>query len=338
MIKESIGELLEGENLSPEVMRSSMEEIMNGEATPTQIGAFLALLKMKKETVVEITQAALVMREKANSIDVTGPLMDTCSTGGTGLNHMNISTTVALILAGAGVKVAKHGNRAASGKCGSADLLEALGVNVDLEPENVKQCIDEIGIGFLFAPKFHKAMKYAAGPRKELGIRTIFNILGPLTNPANATHQLMGVYNPELTEILASVLGNLGINRAMVVHGYGGLDEISLSGPTRVSEFRDGVVKNYELNPEDFGLTGHKIESVQGGDKNINSEISIKVLDGEKGACRDFVLANAAASFYILGYSDDLKECVKMAEDSIDSGKAKSKLEELIELSKSFSK
>jgi anthranilate phosphoribosyltransferase len=331
MIKESIVELSMGKDLSPEGMRESMNEIMGGEATPAQIGAFLALLKIKGESVNEITQAASVMREKAHSIDIEAPVLDTCSTGGTGLNHINISTTVAFVAAGAGIKVAKHGNRAASGKCGSADVLEKLGVNIELEPEKVKECIDSIGIGFLFAPKFHKAMKYAAAPRKEMGIRTVFNMLGPLTNPASATHQLLGVYSPRLTETLASVLGNLGVERAMVVHGEGGLDEISLSGKTKVSEFKKDSVETYDLEPEDFGLENTPLDAIKGGDEQVNAEMIRKVLNGEKCAFREYVLANSAASLVIIGKASDMKEGVKIAGESIDSGKAMKKMEELAE-------
>ncbi len=333
MIKESIKELINGKELSSEGMKNSMEEIMSGVATPSQIGAYLALLSIKKETVNEITQAAMVMRNKASSINIDGTVMDTCSTGGTGLNHFNISTTVAFVIAGTGIKVAKHGNRAASGRCGSADVLEKLGVNIELKPEHVKECIDKVGIGFMFAPMFHRAMKYAAGPRREIGIRTIFNILGPLTSPASATHQLLGVYKSELTDVMASVLGNLGVKRAMVVHGSGGLDEISLTGPTKISELKDNQVKSYEVKPSDFGLAGHSIEDIKGGDVEVNAGIMQMVLGSEKGAYRDAVLANAGAAFVILEKAEDLRQGVEIAAESIDSKKALSKLTELIEFS-----
>ncbi|MFH1416298.1 MAG: anthranilate phosphoribosyltransferase [Elusimicrobiota bacterium] len=336
MIRESIKDLYEGKDLTSEGMRKSMEEIMTGEAAPSQIGAFLSLLAVKTPTVNEITQAARVMREKASSIEVDGELLDTCSTGGTGINHMNISTTVAFIIAGAGMKVAKHGNRAATGKCGSADVLEKLGVNIELKPEEVKECIEKTGIGFLYARTFHQAMKYAAGARKEIGIRTVFNLLGPLTNPASVDYQLLGVYAPELTDSMAAVLGNLGVKRAMVVHGHGGLDEISLSGTTKVSELKDDFVKTYEISPDDFGLKTSSIEDIKGGDEEINASITRKVLAGEKGAFRDICLANASAALVVAGLSEDFKEGVKMAEKIIDTGSAALKLDKLIEMSQSF--
>lgn len=337
MIKEAIKELILGKDLTAQGMTAAMKQIMEGEAAGTQIGAFLALLRVKGESVSEITQAAIVMREKASSIKVEGPVMDTCSTGGTGINHFNISTTVAFAVAGMGVRVAKHGNRAVSGRCGSADVLAELGLNMELSPEQVQSCINETGIGFLFAPVFHKAMKHAAGPRREIGIRTIFNILGPLTNPASATHQLLGVYDPDLTEILAEVLGNLGVERAMVVHGEGGMDEISLSGPTKVSEMKKGSVTTYEIHPGDFGLENHSIEEIKGGDEGKNAEILKSVLEGKaQKAYKDSVLANAAASFVILGKAQDFKQGVEMASESISTGKSLAKLNELIEYSNSF--
>ncbi|MFC2061816.1 anthranilate phosphoribosyltransferase [Elusimicrobiota bacterium] len=338
MIIESIKELIEGKDLSVQGMKESMDEIMDGKATPAQIGAFLSLLRVKGETVDEIAQAAKVMREKAFSIEVKGPVMDTCSTGGTGINHFNISTTVAFVIAGAGVKVAKHGNRAISGRCGSADVLEELGVKVDIPPEQVKNCIENAGIGFLFAPVFHKAMKNVMGPRREMAIRTVFNILGPLTNPASATHQLLGVYDPDLTGVMAEVLGKLGVKRAMVVHGDGGLDEISLTGPTKVSEVKEGKVDTFEVSPEDFGLSNCRIEDIKGGDKEYNAKTLKGILEGDlKGAYRDAVLLNASASFVILEKVSDYRQGVEIAEDSIDSKKALNKLKELIECSAGLS-
>ena len=333
MIKECIKELSMGNDLTSAGMRESMNEIMEGVATPAQIGAFLALLRIKGESVNEITQAARVMREKAHSIDIEPPMLDTCSTGGTGLNHVNISTTVAFLAAAAGIKLAKHGNRAATGRCGSADVLEKLGVNIEIEPDQVKTCIENTGIGFLFAPKFHKAMKYAASPRKEVGIRTIFNMLGPLTNPASASHQLLGVYSPELTEPLASVLGNLGVKRAMVVHGAGGLDEISLSGPTRVSELKEDSVETYNIDPSDFGLENVPLESITGGDEDTNAGIIRETLAGKNSPFMHYVIANCSAALFIMDRADTLKEGADMARDLLESGKAARKLEDLIRCS-----
>jgi anthranilate phosphoribosyltransferase len=333
MIRDAIKELINGKDLNPDMMKKTMDQIMSGEAAPSQIGAFLVLLRVKGETVDEITQAAVVMREKAVSIKVSPPVLDTCSTGGTGINHFNVSTAVAFVAAGAGIRVAKHGNRALSGRCGSADVLEELGVNVGLSPKGVEKCVNETGIGFLFAPTFHKAMKFAAGPRKELGVRTIFNILGPLTNPASATHQVLGVFDPNLTEDMANVLGNLGLKRAMVVHGSGGMDEISLWGKTRVSELKNGAVRTYEISPGDFGLGGCGIEDIKGGDRQRNAEILRKILNREKSPYRDMVLANSSACFVILEKAPDFRHGVKLAEESIDSGKALEKLKLLIECS-----
>jgi len=334
MIKQAISQLLDKEDLSSEVMRKSMEEIMEGVAAPSQIGAFLVLLRAKGETVNEITQAARVMREKALKVTLEGDVIDTCSTGGTGINHFNISTASAFVLAGQGLQVAKHGNRALSGRCGSADVLAALGANVEMRPEEVQNCINEIGIGFMFAPVFHLAMKHAAAPRREVGVRTIFNILGPLTNPASATHQVMGVYSSDYTECLAEVLGNLGLKKAMVVHGDGGLDEIALSGPTKVSEFKNGKVFNYELYPGDFGLGDCPVEEIKGGTDKDNAKIMRSIFDGEDSAYRKVVAANSAAAFVVAGKAGDIKEGVEMASDSIDSGRAGQKLNQLIEYSR----
>jgi anthranilate phosphoribosyltransferase len=331
MIKDTLKKLIAGQDLTSDEMRSSMQEIMDGEATPSQIGAFLALLRVKNETIDEITQAAKVMREKAASINVSGPVIDTCSTGGTGLNHFNISTTSAFVLAGSGVKVAKHGNRAASGKCGSADVLEKLGVNLTITPECVQDSLEKIGIGFMFAPVFHKAMKHAIGPRREMGVRTVFNVLGPLTNPASATHQVLGVFKAEYTDILANVLLNLGVQGAMVVHGAGGMDEISLAGPTRISEVKDGEVNTYEVTPVDFGLCSNTIDDIKGGEVDENAQITRSVLSGDKGKHRDIVLANASAAFVVMGMVSDFREGAVMAVESIDSGRALNKLNELVE-------
>jgi len=288
---------------------------------------------MKGETVDEITGAARVMREKALKVKVSGkPVCDTCGTGGSGIDRFNISTAVSFILAGCGVKVAKHGNRSASSRCGSADVLEALGVKIDVSPEVAEKCINEIGVGFLFAPSYHSAMKYAAGPRKEIGVRTIFNILGPLSNPASATCQVMGVFDPSLTETMAGVLGKLGTEHAFVVHGEDGLDEVTLSGKTRVSELSGGKVWTYEVEPETFGLEKASLKEITGGSAGENAETVKKVLSGEQGARRDITLANASLALVASGKAADIPEGVKLAGKAIDSGEAMEKLRQLIEM------
>ncbi len=332
-IKKAVSELVRGRDLMPEVMRESMEEIMDGQAAPSQTGAFLALLASKGETVEEITQGALVMRARARRIEVEGPLLDTCSTGGTGFSRFNISTAAAFVVAGAGIRVAKHGNRAVSGKCGSADILAELGANIELEPGQVKECIEKTGIGFLFAPVFHMAMKNAAGPRRELGIRTVFNILGPLTNPASATHQVLGVFDPDLTDVIARVLKNLGVRRAMVLHGSG-LDEITLCGSTRVSELNNGSVRGYEVTPENFNMSRRSPEEISGGDPKENKRIFLEILQGRSGPRRDIVLLNAAAGIFVVGKAASISEGIEMAASSIDSGRALEKLKKLIEFSR----
>ncbi len=336
MIVEAIKKLSRGNNLEKDEMAGSMREIMEGKSTPAMIAAFLVLLKMKKETTDEITQAALVMREKAVKINAGRGLVDTCSTGGTGLNHFNISTAVSFVLAGMGVKVAKHGNRASSGKCGSADVLEKLGANLDLSPEKVAEQIKSTGIGFLYAPHYHKAMKFAAPVRKEIGIKTIFNILGPLTNPATADYQQLGVYSPELVEPVAGVLKKLGVKRAIVVHGAGGVDEVSLAGPTKVAEVNSGApVRVHEIFPKDFGLETSRVSLIKGGGMEVNAQIMKSLLRGKKGPVRDYVLANSATAFMISQAAPGIKEGVSMAREALDSGVAKQKLKEFIEYTKS---
>jgi len=333
MIKETIEKVGKRINLSESEMRACFEEIMSGKAEHADIVAFLDGLRKKDETIEEITAAALVMREKSFHIKVEGGgVIDTCGTGGTGLNTFNISTTAALVIAGCGVKVAKHGNRSSSGQCGSADVLEALGVKINIEPASVAKCIKEIGIGFMFAPAFHAAMKHAAGPRKELGGKTIFNILGPLSNPAGATHQVIGVYDAKLTEPLAGVLKNLGSKRAFVVHGSDGLDEITITGSTKISELGKGKIKTYDVSPEDFGLKRALLEDIKGAGPKENAQVLISILKGERSARRDIVLANAAAGLVCAGKAKDLKEGVGLAAGSIDSGKALEKLYALIEM------
>src|SRR4030066_2484306 len=283
MIREAVNILVSGINLSEAEMAECMNEIMEGRSTDAQIGAFLAALRMKGETVDEITGAARVMREKAAKIKSPEGVLDTCGTGGYMSHTFNISPTVAIVVAAAGVPVAKHGNRSVSSKSGSADVLEALGIKIDLQPEKVEQCLFETGFGFLFAPLFHPAMKYAIGPRREMGIRTIFNILGPLTNPAGAKRQLLGVFAGHLTETLAMVLGNLGAVDAMVIHGRDGLGEISISDETKVSRFSDGKTENFFIAPEDFGIRRMEIDSIHGGNKEENASITLAVLRGERG-------------------------------------------------------
>jgi anthranilate phosphoribosyltransferase len=345
MIKEAIAKVVRGEDLTEKEMEAAMDEVMTGQATPAQIGAFITSLRMKGETVEEITGAARVMRAKAVRIHVdshsvnidrddinidTETILDTCGTGGDGTNTFNVSTATAFVAAGAGVKVAKHGNRAVSSQCGSADVLENLGVKLDIDTADVERCIREVGIGFLFAPLFHGAMKYAAGPRKEIGLRTIFNVLGPLTNPAGATAQVLGVYDPALTETIAKVLGRLGTRKAFVVCGEGTFDEISICGPTRISHLNEGEVSTYELTPEEFGFTRARPEDIIGGDSQENARIIRDLLNGEKGPKRDIVLLNAAAAFAAAGLDLDLKGGIIRAEDTIDSGKAREKLESMI--------
>lgn len=329
MIKEAIHMLVNRIDLSEAESASCMIEIMEGKATEAQIGAFLTALRMKGETVDEITGAARIMRQKARTIRAPEGVLDTCGTGGDMACTFNISTTTAFVVAGAGVPVAKHGNRAVSSQSGSADVLRALGVRFDLPPEKVEICLFETGFGFLFAPLFHPAMKYAIAPRRDMGIRTIFNILGPLTNPAGAKRQILGVFAPKLTDTLARVLGNLGAIDAMVVHGDDGLDEVSISGPTRVSRFRDGQVKQFSVQPEDFGLWRHSVEEIRGGDSEESARITLSVLRGEKGPRRDIVLLNAALALVVAGKTEHIGDALAIAADAIDSGRAMQKLEEV---------
>ncbi len=331
MITDAIKKIVERQDLTREEAAAAMTEVMSGEATDAQIAAYITGLRMKGETVDEISGSAAVMREKAVAITPKAEgIVDTCGTGGDLSGTFNISTTAALVVAGAGVPVAKHGNRSVSSACGSADLLEALGVKLDISPEAVAGAIDEVGIGFLFAPALHQAMKYAIGPRKEIGIRTIFNILGPLTNPARAEHQIIGVYAPELTETLAEVLKSLGTKHALVVHGDG-LDEVTTAGRTRISELKNGTVTTYEIDPEDIGLSRSDRKSLAGGDVAKNVEITKAVLAGKKGPARDIVLLNAAAALTAADRTPDIQAGLAVAAESIDSGRAGNKLVELIE-------
>jgi anthranilate phosphoribosyltransferase len=336
MIKEAITKAVNKEDLNEVEMMQVMSEIMGGKATPAQIASFITALRMKGETVEEVTGAARIMRQKATRIDARSTIIvDPVGTGGDEMNSFNISTTSAFVVAAADITVAKHGNRAVSSGCGSADCLEALGVNIDAEPEIVEECIQQIGIGFLFAPRLHGAMKYAIGPRKEIAIRTIFNMLGPLTNPAGATAQLIGVYDPKLTEMFAGVLKNLGTKRAFVVHGSDGLDEATVTGETRVTELKDGLISTYNLDPiEIFGET-YRDEELIGGDPSINAQITKDILSGKDGACRKIVLLNAALAIMAGEKAANIKEGIAIAEECIDSRAAIKKLQALIELSNS---
>ncbi len=327
-------------HLESEQAEAVMRQIMRGEASQSQIGAYLMALRMKGETTDEITGSARAMREAAHTVPTTveGDLLDTCGTGGDRSGSFNISTTVAFVAAGAGIPVAKHGNRAATSKCGSADVLAELGLNLDLSPEQVGQCVDEIGIGFLFAVKLHPAMRHAIGPRRELGIRTIFNILGPLTNPAGAQRQLMGVFAADLTDLLAHVLQALGAKSAMVVNGYGGLDELTVTGPNRISYLReDGSIVHLDVDPSDLGFHPASIHDLRGDDAATNAAILRGVLDGsERGPKRDVVLLNAGAAIMAAGKAGTIADGIRMARDVIDSGKALNKLDALIALSQSL--
>jgi len=336
MIKEAIAKIVEGSDLTQTQMKKAFREIMNGKADPSQISAFITALRLKGETVDEITAAAKVMRQYAATIDVRSgkePVLDTCGTGGSGANLFNISTIVAFVVAGCGVKIAKHGNRSASSCCGSADLLEELGVNISLSPKQVERCIKRIGIGFMFAPLFHSAMKYAVGVRKAIAIRTIFNILGPLSNPANATCQVLGVYDRGLTEVMAKVLSNLGVKRAFVVHGLAGLDEVSTTGPTQISELKNGRVRTYRVRPGRFGLKKACLKDIKGGDAKTNAKIALSILNSNDGPKRDSVILNAAYGLVAAGKAGDIKSAMVFAADSIDSGAALQKLNQLKDFS-----
>ena len=349
MIKDAIARAVNGDHLTEEKMKSVMEMILSGGATPAQIGAFITALRMKGETVDEITGAAKAMRAKTKQIKLDEPLinidrdeinveeetiLDTHGNGANGTHTFNISTATALVVAGAGINVAKYGNWALSKPCGSADVLISLGVNLDINLAGVERCIQDIGIGFLYAPLFHGAMKAVAGPRQEVGLRSIFNLLGPLINPAGATAQVLGIYDAPLTGKMAEVLQRLGTRQAFVVCGEETVDEISISGPTQVSELKNGEIKTFELTPEEFGFKRAAAETIRGGDAQANAEIIRKVLDGEKGPKRDVVLLNAAAAFVSAGFDDSFKEGIERAKGSIDSGHAADKLDSLVEFTR----
>ncbi|MCK8486344.1 anthranilate phosphoribosyltransferase [Paenibacillus sp. MBLB2552] len=337
-VQAGIGRLIEGQHLAREEARGMMQAIMNGESTPAQIGSLLTALRIKGETVEEITGFAEAMRGASSRIDTeTQKLLDTCGTGGSGIHKINVSTTAAIVAASVSVRVAKHGNRSASGRSGSADVLEALGVNIQLDAGQAKRCLDDIGICFMFSQLYHPSMKHAAGPRKELGIRTVFNMLGPLTNPAGADRQVLGIYDGGKTSTIAEVLRELGSKRALVVSSREGLDEISISSPTRVSELKNGEITTYDLQPEDLGLRTYPLEAMIGGDPQTNAEIVRYVLQGAPGAHRDVVLANAGACVYVAGLADNIREGVAIAAEAIDSGKAFNKLEQLIQTTEELS-
>jgi anthranilate phosphoribosyltransferase len=328
-MKEIINKLVGGSDLSREEAHTAMKTIMSGEATPAQIGGFLTALRIKGETVEEISESARVMREFASTIHpkVKGTLVDTCGTGGDKLKTFNISTVSAFVVAGASVPIAKHGNRSVTSKCGSADVLEELDVKIDISPKEVEQIIEKVGIGFMFAPLFHGAMKHAIGPRRELGIRTVFNILGPLTNPANAQAQILGVFDVGLTEKIAGVLKDLGIKKALVVHGMDGLDEISNIGDTQISELNSEKIETYVVSPEDFGLKRAGAKALSGGDAKYNAELARRILSGkESGPRQDIVELNAGAGIYVGGGASSIKEGIEVARESIKSGRAHDKL------------
>ncbi len=346
MIKAAIAKLVERQNLDEIEMIEAMNQIMGGEATPAQIGAFVTALRMKGETIPEIVGAARVMRAHATPIRVGDvvdidrddinldreTILDTCGTGGSGTRSFNISTTVALVVAACGAKVAKHGNRSVSSACGSADVLEKLGVKLDITPELVGECVDRIGVGFLFAPALHGAMKYAIGPRREIGIRTIFNLLGPLTNPAGANRQVLGVYREDLVEPLAKVLLSLGCRRGFVVHGSDGMDEITLTGPTLVAAISGSSVELQQISPEQFGFNSCQLEDLQGGDAEENARIILAILNGEAGPKRDIVLLNSAYALVAAGLAADVDNGIELASMALDDGLAREKLNALIRM------
>ncbi|MBW2602816.1 MAG: anthranilate phosphoribosyltransferase [Deltaproteobacteria bacterium] len=334
MFKENLSKIVKRENLNEEQMSQMITEIFSGNITDAQIGAMMAALATKGETFEELAGAARAMRRKALRIQTsTGNVVDTCGTGGDGAHTFNISTTTSFVVAACGVTVAKHGNRSVSSQCGSADLLEALGVKLDTPPEIVEESVQDIGIGFLFAPLYHGAMRFAAKARKEVGLRSIFNMLGPLTNPAGANCQLLGVYAPELTEMFAHALQLLGAKRAFVVHGYDGLDEISVCAPTRVSELKDGLIRTYDISPEQFFNEQAEPADLLGGNPEENAKITRNILNGKKGPKRNIVLINAAAALVAAGQAEDLKQGIRMAETAVDDGAAAEKMEALIKYS-----
>ena len=336
MIREAIARVVAGEDLTREEASAVMEEIMSGTATPAQWGALVVGLRLKGETVAEIAGFATTMRRFATLVSPNRPVVDTCGTGGDGHHTFNISTTAAFVAAGAGATVAKHGNRSMSSQCGSADVLEALGVHLALSPKQVETCLDEVGIGFMFAQLYHPAMKFAAGPRREIGIRTIFNVLGPLTNPAGAHAQVVGVASEPLVRTMAEVLALLGTHHALVVHGDDDMDEISICAPSAVAEVKNGEVRTFHVTPEDFGLVRANLSDIRGGDAPTNAAVTRRVLGGETGPHRDVVLLNASAALVAAGLACDLAEGIERGARSIDSGAAAERLDRLIAVSQRF--
>ena len=336
MIVEAIQSLAEGNDLSANEAVAVMNEIMDGEATPAQFSAFVTALRMKGETPAEIAAMVGVMRERCLRVEVDGPLLDTCGTGGDHSGTFNVSTAAAFVVAGAGVRVAKHGNRAASGATGSADALDALGVNIDLSPESVVRCIDEVGFGFMFAQRYHPSMRFAAAPRREIGIRTVFNLLGPLTNPANAGHRLLGVADYGLGPTMAQALALSGGTSAVVVRGSDGLDELTIAGPSTVWELAEGNVSEYEITPEELGLSRAPTGDIQVESPAESAEIICDVLGGAMGPARDIVLMNAGAALTAAGASESLRDGVELAAESVDSGAAQGRLLALAELSRTL--
>lgn len=336
MIQDAIQAVVEGQDLGADQAVAAMDEIMSGEATPAQFGALVTALRMKGETVDEIAGMARVMREKSVHVNATGRIVDTCGTGGDSSGSFNISTTAAFVVAGAGEKVAKHGNRSMSGSTGSADVLEALGVKIDITPDSVARCIEEVGFGFMFAQGFHPSMRFAAGPRREIGIRTVFNILGPLTNPANASRQLVGVADPSIAERMALVLGQLGSEKALVVHGSDGMDEMTITGPSTVWQLENGEVSSYEFSPAELGFSLSDADSIRADGPEDSARIARAVLSGEPGPARLVVLLNAAAALVAAGSTDTLSAAIHLAASSIDRGEAMDRLNALVELSRTL--
>ena len=329
-IRDAIARIVDRSDLSEDAAAACMEEMMTGAATPAQFASFVTALRMKGETVDEIAGMARVMRDKSSRIDVEGALLDTCGTGGDASGSFNVSTCAAFVAAGAGARVAKHGNRAMTSQSGSADVLEALGAKIDLAPEQVRACIEREGIGFMFAQAFHPAMKHVGPARREIGIRTVFNMLGPLTNPAGARRQVVGVARADAIEKMAAALQRLGSEHCLVVHGADGFDEVSISGPTTVAELSHGSIRTYQVTPEDAGLPRHNIASLRGGTAAQNAAELQQVLEGVPGPLRDFTLINAAAALIAWGAADDLRGGVALAEKSIDSGAARGKLDAFV--------
>jgi anthranilate phosphoribosyltransferase len=342
MIKEAISIVVSGQSLTMEQAAEVMEELTSGQVTPAQFGAFVTALRMKGETADEIAGLASVMRAKSIRVMTADPVIDVVGTGGDNSNSFNISTAAAFVAAGAGIKVAKHNNRAMTSNCGSADVLEALGMKFDLDANQVRACVEQVGIGFMFAPAFHPAMKFATAPRREIGIRSVFNILGPLTNPALAESQVLGVPSEELGEKLAQVLNRLGSKHSLVVHGLNGMDEVSIAGKSKVWELRDGNITSYHVSPEDFGLKTAGVETIRGGTPSENATMLRSVLEGERGPRRDVVLMNAAAAIVVGGKTRHpsglpaLKEGMAIAEEAIDGSRALDKIKKLVKLTQSF--